>query len=521
MGLFDDLGPNGPLFDFDMDGKLDPVEQSMLSRYEHERLEKLFSNPKPVKDDDWQDFCEDGNNYGLEPWVFDDEEDYEIALELAKLEGATVTDEYEEYEEYDECADEDDGEYEYDEIDEYADEDDGEYEYDEIDEYADEDDVGDEDEYDAYEELTTDGDESDFRSEITLADLINIAFEPLASDKIKREDYPDRRTYEAAYWLAEVEDGFSQADTQTEKRCRFILDNRHILAARYLTYDGDFLYVQALKENFCLPVSFPDNHNSEELIPTSLSDAIEKLIRKNETLSLETWEWCIDNFLPYMEYGWTNNREDLIDDVLEKYLYGSKKAGIAFIEFCQDNSVFWHKLFDNTSYLNAIFSGIGYHCIDSCGNFELLKEMYGYCIDILYDNSDELSDIIDNMYQLCTEDGNIVYIKRYLEEILPLTDHITDERIFEVLKKYRKEVTEYIREEDVFNEKAEETFAEDENRCRFDFAETYTYCGVIFDHSLSIYHYLTEDDTIKIGDEVVVPVGKNNVERTARVVSIG
>ena len=488
MGFFDEFdNPSAELFDYNSDGKLDDYEKDSLRYYEFEQLQKLMSKPKPAKDDDWQEFCEDGSKYGLDPFLFEDEEDYEIALESAKLQGFSEDDDKEDYS-YDLNNDEED----------YDLNDDVVY-------------------YDTYSSEKT----ADTSQCITLADVFKIEWPEMAVDKIKREEYPNRRMYDAAYTLAEYKDNPHRYDSKIEKRCNFILNNQDILAARYLTFDGDFLYVQAIKENFDLPVLFSDDHDNEDLIPTSLSDAIEKLIEKDIYLSLQVWEWCIDRFLPYIEYDWVDGREYLFDDVLDKFIY-NKKAVVALIEYCQDNSNFWHKLFENTSNLNSTFSSIGYECIDSCDNFDLLKDMYGYCVDVFYYNSDELSDAIDDMYQICTEGDNVVYIKRYFEEILPLTDHITDERITNTLKKYRNEVVEYIREEESFNEEeTEETFFEGKNAYMFDLTESYTYCGVIFENSSIIYHYRTENETIEIGDDVVVSVGKNNVERTARVVSIG
>lgn len=47
----------------------------------------------------------------------------------------------------------------------------------------------------------------------------------------------------------------------------------------------------------------------------------------------------------------------------------------------------------------------------------------------------------------------------------------------------------------------------------------YTFCGVVFPHTLHPYHYRTEDAAIKVGDEVLVPVGTK--ETIGTVVSIG
>ena len=49
----------------------------------------------------------------------------------------------------------------------------------------------------------------------------------------------------------------------------------------------------------------------------------------------------------------------------------------------------------------------------------------------------------------------------------------------------------------------------------------YTYCGVLLPFSSRPYSFRTEDDSIKIGDTVIVPVGEDKKEMKGKVVSIG
>ena len=48
----------------------------------------------------------------------------------------------------------------------------------------------------------------------------------------------------------------------------------------------------------------------------------------------------------------------------------------------------------------------------------------------------------------------------------------------------------------------------------------YIYCSVAFEEGQKSYYYLTEDDSIKIGDFVLVPDGKDNREVVVEVVNI-
>lgn len=49
----------------------------------------------------------------------------------------------------------------------------------------------------------------------------------------------------------------------------------------------------------------------------------------------------------------------------------------------------------------------------------------------------------------------------------------------------------------------------------------YKYCGVVFENNTLVFHYIANDENIRPGDVVIVPVGINNEEKEARVVSVG
>lgn len=48
----------------------------------------------------------------------------------------------------------------------------------------------------------------------------------------------------------------------------------------------------------------------------------------------------------------------------------------------------------------------------------------------------------------------------------------------------------------------------------------YTFCGVVFPYGGTVYHYRTDDDTLTVGDTVVVPVGNDGKEAVVEIVSV-
>lgn len=99
-------------------------------------------------------------------------------------------------------------------------------------------------------------------------------------------------------------------------------------------------------------------------------------------------------------------------------------------------------------------------------------------------------------------------------------------------RKYGIDVTAFETEEEyktVLNKKREEAVkARNEERTKFQHTAdplattdktVYNFCSVVFNGFYQTYTYLVGELDIKIGDKVIVPVGKENTERTATVVS--
>lgn len=310
--------PFGGLFDFNGDGKEDWGEQWIAFKIfeectKEEKPQHDYSSDyvyHPVLDDDdedsvdtsWRDFCEDGSEFDIDPEDYETEEEYEEALAEAKEQvawrdtcedGSDVLIDPEDYEtedEYNEALAEARNAWRYtaDDGSDYG---------------LDPDDFETEDEYnEALEEAQAD----EFVGTSAPAVSLQFSIECPALDKleeIKEENYPNKRRYNAAYTLAN--EFLCYSDKEVERRdkacCQFIIDNADkITAANYLSYEGGFLYAQAIKDNFKLPVSLPDEDEYREY---ELPEALCKIAKKNTALSFEVWEWALTTFLPYIQYA--------------------------------------------------------------------------------------------------------------------------------------------------------------------------------------------------------------------------
>ena len=127
--------------------------------------------------------------------------------------------------------------------------------------------------------------------------------ERFAKQGIRREDYPSQRVYDAACDLIDLQNGKgyvpSASTRQREIERRQFLVEGGCVAARYLTLHDGFLYAQAVKENFPLPIQVPDE---DERPVTSLDELFLDLAEEDPALAVRVWAWIIQEFGPYPQY---------------------------------------------------------------------------------------------------------------------------------------------------------------------------------------------------------------------------
>ena len=348
MGFFDDIfgQPFGGMFDFNGDGKTDFGEQwvghMIINECMKEEKEDTYSGTSifgsDFVDDTWRLYCEDGSEYGLDPDDYSSEYEYEEALAQAKVAWrATCEDGFE----FDIDPEDYDTEEEYMDALEEARaawregcEDGTAYgldpeDYETEEEYA-----------DALEEARASSITGGINIPITLTFSVDMPGMD-ALNAIKPADYPNKRQYDAAYHLCDVEQGTAYIpDTSSKKdeieRCKFILAAETV-ASKYLTvYDG-FLYAQAIKEHFELPIEVKDE---DEEPKTYFDDLFMEIAEENVALALKIWVWCIKEFGPYQKYmknDWSlyNSIISSVDDYPEEFLPLAIRELGSNTDFCQ------------------------------------------------------------------------------------------------------------------------------------------------------------------------------------------
>jgi len=441
-------------------------------------------------------------------------------------------------------------------------------------------------------------------------------------DAIKECDFPNKRMYEAACEKVKLETGLILGlDEKTKehniRQCDFILEyHDKYIAAKYLSIQlGEFLYAQAVKENFDLPFNIPDE---DEQMVTPVDDLFRQIHKKCKKQLFPIWKWLIENFVPYMDYSSDNGYSlstgviangSYIDDKfiseLANYITENKFFGKVIMELSPslDNeygTLFAHLLknkhFDlvkemfkicaNKDIDSAHICGVIYGFMEACSNYNELETMELFEQHIfpiikvidkpdIQDNISAWEDEIKEYYNYCEDnceqyqftrknawrkqhkkeaeklglnvlyyDSEEEYLQDYNAEKYSWRDsYTTDDTYglipsdFETEDALNRAISKKIEQEEKQAAKeyklAEETTSTiktqaqsrqntswSEDMKRFEDDTIYTFIGVLFPYTSHHYHYLTDDDSITIGDYVVVPVGVENKESVAKVVSV-
>lgn len=482
MGFFDDIFDLGGLFDFNKDGKTDfgealvgnmIINDCMNDNNEESEYSSMDNNKTLYDklDDNWKLYCEDGSAYGIAPNDYDLEEDYIEALEEAKL---------------------------------------------------------------AYDELNAEANNLSKTDTFTIP--LGLTFEFTYPGKeqleaINESDYPNKRTYEAAYNLCELEYGtpYIPSDSSKEKeakRFNFILSG-NCIAAKYLTPFDGFIYAQAVKENFTLPIFV---ENEDENATVYFPKFLIELAEESPSLAVEVWAWCVKEFGPYQQYM-------KIKSVIYNYIISSvNDYPSEFLDIAID------KLGNNVSFCDSLLSrnpdvpyGISYfiHRALEQGKGKEAQMIFTAVILNPILKSKDVENLINSVISACSNWQELETMNNFKLYILPIIKKMNDKRIKRVLPNIIHEVEHYITTVEAYEEKYHEDPPRKEEIkyishkskpqavTNFSLDNTvYKFCAVLFQNSSAPYTYLCELNDVKIGDFVVVPVGNKNREAVAQIISL-
>lgn len=434
----------GGLFDFNGDGKTDLGEEFIAYKIFEQCMKKSddadddFSLDDdldiiPSKDYSWRSYCDDGTEFCIFPEDYETEEEYEEALNEAKYawrdtcengsDYGLVPEDYETEEEYSEALDE--ARNEWRDTCENG-----------TDVGINPDDFNTEEEY---EEALEEAKAAD--NGITLS----LSVECPALDKleaIKETNFPNKRRYNAAYTLANEFICYSSNEYEQKEKdcCRFIVDKADtVLAADYLSHEAGFLYSQAIKDNFKLPISLPDEDETREF---EFYQAICKIAKKDIPLSFEVWSWTLEQFLPYAKYD-DCAQADLTSGVISE-LYGfPDNYKVELVRYMDKHPDFRQKIADGGceathDYANLIVTAIRENLRSTA------TAIFETCLKLAHGQWKAINSLTESTISWCKDYEEVESIEFFRDDLFPLVKTIEIGMVQDEIEGWEKEISEYI-----------------------------------------------------------------------------
>lgn len=386
----------------------------------------------------WRDTCEDGDEYGINPDDYETEAEYIEALEEAKYEWRDTCedgsiygidpDDYETEEEYTEALDE-----AKEEAGQNDDSDDDVTVY-----LTFEDDDDNDNDNDNDDDNDDDDDDDDEKEE----------------NKVKRSDYPNERMYRAAYKLEERRRIYGKVEeSEWSRRLKFILEKSdEIIAAKYLSADGEFLYSQAIKDHFELPVTIPDEDEERKF---ELGEILKKITRKDIDLAIRVWVWCFESFAPYSQYEF-RALDTLVYAIREATHEASEKVDEEFskklIEYLDLNRDFMKKFADGIIRTNKYAADYVFEAVKQ-GKDDLAIEMFGHLISEYKGNWKNINLLVDGIVDRIGFDSDLVTGEFFMEKLLPVIKAVDDPMVTEEIEVWEEKVNEHIKYVESYNQK--------------------------------------------------------------------
>ena len=424
MGFFDDVfgQPFGGMFDMNGDGKTDFGEQwlgyMVINECMKEEKESYSDSPLSLDDDFWELDCEDGSEYGLSPYDFSSKIEYDIALETAKANALERKNNWRNY-----C---EDG----------------------LDYGIDPDDFDSEDEYnEALEEAKGITATYDYETESGVTIPINLSFRIVRPgqellDKIKEEDYPNKRQYDAAYYLCELQQDIGYVPYNSTKeaeieKCNVIL-SAETIAGKYLTISDGFLFVQAIKENFELPIVIDDE---DEKVIHDFNEIFMQVAEENPQLAVDIWTWVVKEFGPFQKYmasDWTiyNFILTSTDDYPHEFLPLVIKRLGEDIKFCDE------LITKNPQYPHGMST-----FITKALELDYIKEAQIIFTAVAMNTNAKVKDmenLINSIIMDCSNWEELETMEKFKNNIFPIIKKMNSKRIQRLYPKFENDVDKYI-----------------------------------------------------------------------------
>lgn len=263
----------------------------------------------------------------------------------------------------------------------------------------------------------------------------------LAEDATEElEDNSDDPMVTLTFDFSELLSIFNNSEEETAVQ-KFISENKEtILAAKYLTSDGQFLYAKAVKDHFSLPIALPDETDYREY---EFEDIIKKIARKDDWLSLEVWSWCLEQFLPYADYE-NYAKENMTNDVIDElYQFPDDYRKILAL-YMEEYPDFRSKIVESAPGVSMNIPEIIVAAIQE-ELFETAKALFHSSYAKVKDDWEEKIYFINGVISQCKNYSELESIEYFETEFFPVVKQCELPMVKDEIEEWEKQIQEYVK----------------------------------------------------------------------------
>lgn len=245
------------------------------------------------------------------------------------------------------------------------------------------------------------------------------------------------RKNQAREYLRFVESAKWYDDKEKINRCKFIVEDSCV-AARYLSTNGIYLYAQAVRDYFKLPFDIPEEWDT---VKVDFGTLLRDLVEDDALYAIDVWEWCLDTFMPYIQYGEYKN--DLTHAILIDMSNFVEEFPGNIVEHMMKNPSFIEKLVLQCT--DTLWCIEDFVTIALEGRHIEIAKRVMKCAFINEHNSiyDKVR-FIESCIEECSNWNEVETIKLFQEHVFPIVFSETDVRIKNKIPRWEQEIQDYI-----------------------------------------------------------------------------
>lgn len=261
------------------------------------------------------------------------------------------------------------------------------------------------------------------------------------SKHINESDYPNKRRYNAACALAG--EGVCYGGDYEQRRldcCKFILEKSDtVLAANYLSHTSGFLYSQAIKDNFQLTISLPDEDEKREF---EFYRIICKIAKRDIPQSFEVWSWALEQFLPYEKYDMLA-RSDLTCNVIKNLYLFPENYKEELVRYMDKFPRFRQKIADCGCEAVLYGSRLIVTAIKE-KLYATAKIIFSTCLDKAGESWKIINNLVDSVILWCKNDEEVESIEFFRDNLFPIVKEIQIGMVRDEIAEWEKNIADYI-----------------------------------------------------------------------------